>query len=96
MNRYISTLRRLYFPQDNPKKFNQRDFLREIKGAYIYGVLEFTQTLLIELKNGKLTQDELRGEIQLALKKSYDDYRKEIGLLRLPDLNFDEFFRENS
>jgi hypothetical protein len=92
MSEYIGTIKRIYYKLDNPRKFNQASFLKEIRGALLYSRLEFTQNLLIELRDGKLTKDELHGELQIALKKSYEEYKKEFGLLRLPNMNFDEFF----
>lgn len=92
MKDYLSVMRRLYFKQGDIKKFNQKDFMKEIAGAYHYGILEFTQTLLIDLRDGRLTTDELHGELQIALKKSYDEYKATCGLLKIPELNFDEFF----
>lgn len=92
MQEYVSTLKRIYFKQDNPRKFNQKDFMREIRGAYVYSLLGFCQSLLIDIKSGKITSDELHGELQIKLKESYDAYTKEFSLRKLPKINFDEFF----
>lgn len=92
MEEYISLIKKLHYKQDNPKKFNQKDFLKEIRASFFYSKLIFCQSLLIDIKDGKLTKDELYGELQIGLKDAYDSYKKECHLLRIPDLNFDEFF----
>lgn len=92
MQEYISTLKRIYFKQGDVKKFNQKDFMKEITGAFYYSKLVFCQDLLLAMKEGKLTKDELYGELQIGLKDAYDNYKKTCKLIKIPEINFDEFF----
>ena len=92
MKEYLETLRRIYYKLDNPRKFNQKDFMKEIRLSYHYSRLIFCQNLLMEIKEGKLTKDELYGELQIGLKDAYESYKKDGALIKIPNLDFDEFF----
>jgi hypothetical protein len=92
MQEYISVLKRIFYKQGSVRKFNEKDFMKEIRGAFAYSQLVFCQRLLMEIKEGKLTKDELYGELQIGLKDAYDNYKRDCNLLKIPSLNFDEFF----
>lgn len=92
MLEYLQVLKRIFYRQGDPRKWNEKEFMKEVRLAYHYSRLIFCQNLLMEIKEGKLTKDELYGELQIGLKEAYDNYKKDGALIKIPNLDFDEFF----
>lgn len=81
MRDYLSIIKKLYFPQCDKKKFNEKDLLKEIESSAYYGQVLILQKLIVKFtENPEMSAQECMGECQLELMNAYSKVRKKLGL----------------
>jgi hypothetical protein len=93
MNEYLASTNRIYYKQFDRIKMTKDVFTKEIKGAYAYGQLELCQKLLKLVAEKEIKNfDEMVGELQIELHKTYTDCKSNLKL-KTPHYDQEKFIQ---